>query len=157
MIDHLLIAMFSDMVVASPTATFGLPEAARGLAANAGGLPRLMRQCGLQVASEVGLTGRRLSAEEALKLNLVNKISRTPDSVVQEAVELGLRVADLSPDAIIVSRFAIREAWQQVSIEQANRVTQDRYARALYEGENAQIGLDAFAQKKQPKWRPSNL
>ncbi|KIX99420.1 uncharacterized protein Z520_04996 [Fonsecaea multimorphosa CBS 102226] len=151
------IVLNCDMVVASPTAVFGLPEAARGLAANAGGLPRLMRLCGLQVASEIALTGRKLSAEEALRLNLVNKISQTQHSLVQEAVELAERVASFSPDAIIVSRFAIREAWQQVSVEQANRVAQDRFARALYKGENAQIGLDAFAQKKEPRWRPSNL
>jgi enoyl-CoA hydratase/carnithine racemase len=148
---------FSDIVVASPTALFGLPEAARGLAANAGGLPRLVRLCGIQIASEVALAGRRLSADEALRLNLINKVSVTQDSVVQEAVELAQRVAEHSPDAIIVSRSAIREAWQQASVEQANRVTQDRFAKALYKGENAHIGLDAFAQKKKLKWRASSL
>jgi enoyl-CoA hydratase/carnithine racemase len=145
------------MVVASPTATFGLPEASRGLAASAGGLPRLMRTCGLQIASEIAMTGRRLSAEEALKFNLVNKISATQDSVVEEAVEMARLVASWSPDAIIVTRSGIREAWQQPSVEQAVLTTQQRYNKALMNGENVRIGLDAFAQKKQPKWLPSNL
>jgi enoyl-CoA hydratase/carnithine racemase len=43
----------SDMVVASPTASFGLPEATVGLYAAAGGLPRIVRNVGLQIASEV--------------------------------------------------------------------------------------------------------
>jgi enoyl-CoA hydratase/carnithine racemase len=55
---------FSDMVVASPTASFGLPEATVGLYAAAGGLPRIVRNCGLQIGSEIAMTGRRLSAKE---------------------------------------------------------------------------------------------
>jgi enoyl-CoA hydratase/carnithine racemase len=54
----------SDMVVASPTASFGLPEATVGLYAAAGGLPRIVRNVGLQIASEVAMTGRRFSAQE---------------------------------------------------------------------------------------------
>jgi len=50
----------SDIVVASPTAAFGLPEATVGLYAAAGGLPRIVRNAGLQIASEVAMTGRRL-------------------------------------------------------------------------------------------------
>ena len=54
----------SDIVVASPTASFGLPEATVGLYAAAGGLPRIVRNCGLQIASEVAMTGRRLTPQE---------------------------------------------------------------------------------------------
>lgn len=52
------------MVVASPKASFGLPEATVGLYAAAGGLPRIVRNCGLQIASEVAMTGRRLTPQE---------------------------------------------------------------------------------------------
>jgi enoyl-CoA hydratase/carnithine racemase len=145
------------MVIASPSATFGLPEVARGLAANASGLPRLVRICGLQIASQIALTGQSVSAEEALKFNIANKVSKTQDSLVQEAVEMAKLIASHSPDAVIVTRSGLREAWQQASVEQANRVTQDRYSKALYKGENAKIGLDAFADKRLPKWLPSNL
>lgn len=55
---------FSDLVVASPKASFGLPEVTVGLYAAAGGLPRIVRNCGLQIASEVAMTGRRLSPQE---------------------------------------------------------------------------------------------
>lgn len=145
------------MVVASPTASFGLPEASRGLYAAAGGLPRIMHICGLQIASEIAMTGRRLSAEEALRFNLVNKVSKTQDSVVPEAVEMAKLVAGLSPDAIICTRSGLREAWETGSVERAVALTEQRYSDALKNGENLRIGLDAFAQKKQPKWVAAKL
>ena len=145
------------MVVASPTASFGLPEASRGLYALAGGLPRIMHICGLQIASEIAMTGRKLSAEDALRLNLVNKVSKTQDSVVPEAVEMAKLVAGLSPDAIICTRSGLREAWETGSVERAVTLTEQRYSAALKSGANLQIGLEAFAQKKQPKWVPAKL
>lgn len=93
------------MVVASPTASFGLPEATVGLYAAAGGLPRIMRNTSLQIASEIAMTGRRLTAQEALGYHLINKISKSQASVVEEAVALASKVAGLSPDAIVVTRY----------------------------------------------------
>jgi len=145
------------MVVASPKAQFGLPEATVGLYAAAGGLPRIVRTCGLQIASEVAMTGRRLTATEALGFNLINKISKTPDSVVAEAVELAEKIAGLSPDAIIVTRHGLREALETGSIERATQRTSDRYDQQLFEGPNMKIGLDAFASKKKPQWVPSKI
>lgn len=52
------------MVVASPKASFGLPEATVGLYAAAGGLPRIVHTAGLQIASEIAMTGRRLTPQE---------------------------------------------------------------------------------------------
>jgi enoyl-CoA hydratase/carnithine racemase len=52
------------MVVASPKATFGLPEATVGLYPSAGGLPRIVRNCGIQIASEIAMTGQRLTPHE---------------------------------------------------------------------------------------------
>ncbi len=147
----------SDMVIASPRAIFGLPEASRGLYAAAGGLARVVRIAGLQIGSEIAMAGRKLSAEEALKYNFVNKISKTHESVVQEAVEMAKNIAGLSPDAIIITRAGLREAWETGSVERAVQITHDRYGKHLAEAENTRIGLDAFAQKKQPKWVPSKL
>ncbi|RMZ79699.1 hypothetical protein DV738_g3210, partial [Chaetothyriales sp. CBS 135597] len=116
------IVLNCDMVVASPTATFGLPEALRGIYAGAGGLPRLLRNTSLPIANEIALTGRFLTAQEALQFQLINKISKTPESVVDEAVALASKCAAISPDAIIVSRNAIREAWETASVERAYQI-----------------------------------
>ena len=145
------------MVVASPRAIFGLPEASRGLYAAAGGLARIVRICGLQIGSEIAMAGRKLSAEEALRLNVINKVAKTHESVVEEAVEMAKAVSSFSPDAIIITRSGLREAWETGSVERASQRTEDRYGKHLREAENTKIGLEAFAQKKQPQWVPSKL
>lgn len=146
-----------DMIVASPNATFGLPEAMRGLYAGAGGLSRLVRLAGITVASEVAMAGRFLSAQEAARYLIANKVSKTHESLVPEAVELASRIASLSPDAIIVTRHGLRQSWEQASVERASQETELRYGAALRDGENIGIGLRAFAEKKKPNWVPSKL
>jgi len=151
------ICLGCDMIVASPQASFGLPEALRGLYAGAGGLSRLVRLVGLTIASEVALTGRRLSAEEALRYGIANKISKTHASVLDEAIAMAKSIGDLSPDAVIVTRHGLRQALETASVERASQLTAERYGRALSKGDNMKIGLAAFAQKKRPLWVPSKL
>jgi enoyl-CoA hydratase/carnithine racemase len=145
------------MIVASPRASFGLPEAKRGLYAGAGGLSRLVRITGLPIASEIAMAGRTLSAEEALKYNIINKISKSHATVVDEAVELAKQIGELSPDAIIVTRSGLRQALETGSVERASQLTQEKYGRALAEADNMRIGLEAFAKKQKPNWVASKL
>jgi len=151
------ICLGCDMIVASPRASFGLPEAKRGLYAGAGGLSRLVRITGLPIASEIAMAGRTLSAEEALKYNIINKISKSHDTVVDEAVELAKQIGELSPDAIIVTRSGLRQALETGSVERASQLTQEKYGRALAEADNMRIGLEAFAKKQKPNWVASKL
>jgi enoyl-CoA hydratase/carnithine racemase len=144
------------MIVASPSATFGLPEAKRGLWAAAGGIPRVVRTFGMQMASEIVLAGRVLSAKEARDLGFC-RVSVTPEVVVDEAVQLARDVAAMSPDAIIVSRAGLRETWETASVERAAQLVQDRYAKGLLEGDNLRIGLMAFITKTKPEFVPSKL
>ncbi len=145
------------MIVASPTASFGLPEVQVGLFAAAGGLPRLVRNVGIPLASEIALTARRLTADEALQYHLINKIAKSQDSVIPEALELAQKVAQHNPDAIIVTRHALREAWETSSVEQATLHTAERYSVPLFTSPNMKIGLRAFATKQKPTWVPSKL
>lgn len=149
--------MFSDIIVASPKATFGLPEAQVGLYAAAGGLSRITRIAGLQIASEIAMTNRRLTAAEAQQYLLVNKISKSPETLIDEAVEMATKIANLSPDAIIATRHGIREAWETGSVEQATIRTQQDCLEKLVGGKNFAIGVNAFANKTQPKWVASKL
>lgn len=151
------IVLNCDMSVASPTATFGLPEALRGIYAGAGGLPRLVRNVGMPLASEISMTGRTLSAAEALQYNLINKVSKSADTVVQEAVALATKVANISPDAIIVTRAALRETWETASVERGYILVDERFKRGLMAGENTKEGLAAFREKRKPVWKPSKL
>ncbi|KAG8405936.1 hypothetical protein J3459_019455 [Metarhizium acridum] len=150
------IALNCDMIVASPSATFGLPEAKRGLWAAAGGIPRAVRTFGMQMASEIVLAGRVLSANEARDLGFC-RVAASPEAVVGDAVELAKDVAAMSPDAIIVSRAGLRETWETASVERAAQLVQDRYAKGLLEGENLRLGLMAFVTKTKPEFVPSKL
>lgn len=145
------------MIVAAPSASFGLPEVQVGLYAAAGGLPRIVRTVGLPIASEIALTGRRLTAEEALRYNLINKISASDGAVIEDAIELANKVAQHNPDAVIVTRHGLREAWETASVEQATLHTAERFSVPLFNSPNMGIGLKAFATKTKPKWVPSKL
>lgn len=111
----------------------------------------------MTLASEIALTGRNLSASEALHHGIINRISQTPASLVPEAIAVAEKMSELSPDAIIVTRHGLRESWELASVERASQSTDNRYGRALKEGENLKIGLRAFREKKKPKWVASKL
>ena len=76
-----------DIVLASPSAVFALPEAKRGLVAIAGALPRLTRIVGRMRAMEMALTGRNVPAQEAKEWGLCNAVCTDGESVVDVAVK----------------------------------------------------------------------
>lgn len=151
------ICLNCDMIVASPSARFALPEAQRGLYAAAGGLSRLVRLVGITVASEIAMAGRVLSAQEAERYGIANCVSRSAESCVSEAVAMAGRVAAQSPDAVVVTRHGLREALEEGSVERASQRTEARYGEGLRRGENIRIGLAAFARKEAPRWVGSKL
>lgn len=116
-----------------------------------------MRTCGLQIASEIALTGRCLSAVEAKTYGLVNRVAAAPESVLHEAVELAAQIVAISPDAVFVTRQGLREAWETASVERAAQVTTERWGEKLMRSENTRIGLVAFAKKEAPVWVASKL
>lgn len=128
------------MVVASPKARFSLPEAKRGIYAAAGGLARLMRIVGLQIASEIAMTGRVISPEEGKAWQFVNRITKTHESLIEETLELAREISQLSPDALIVTKAGLREAWETGNVEVAVGKIRAQYDRKIYGGENLAEG-----------------
>lgn len=145
------------MVVAAPGAMFGLPEALRGIWAGAGGPARLVRIVGLPVASEMALTGRPITAQRAKELNIINRISSSQDTVVEEALKLANEIAAISPDSAIVTRAALKESLETASVERATQITIEQFTHSLNASENTLEGLQAFAEKRKPDWKPSKL
>ncbi|OQV10221.1 hypothetical protein CLAIMM_14250 [Cladophialophora immunda] len=151
------IALNCDVVIATRNAQFGLPEAKVGLYAYGGGLPRLIRTAGLHVASEMALSGRSITAEQALQHNLVNRIAKKPETLIEEAINIAREIAAVSPDAMIITRSALREAWETPSVERAFQNTHERFYEKMMAGENSSEGLAAFKEKRPPRWKPSKL
>lgn len=154
-----------DLVVAARSATFGLPEAKRGVGALTGVLPRLMKMVGRQRALEIALTGRSLSAEEMERWGIVNAIVEdgTPEEaafdkpVVRRALQYADQIVNNSPDSVIVMRDAAMSAWYQGDVDAANDEALDKWLKKLEDGENIREGVRAFVEKRIPKWRNSML
>lgn len=154
-----------DMVIAAKSATFALPEVKRGVAAIAGVLPRIVRTIGRQRAMEMVLTGRTLSAAEALSWGFINAVTEDAPAdsnvmsrpVTAKALEYAKTIAENSPDAVIVSREGIKMGWEGVGAEDGSRLLVEGWARRLSEGENMKEGLRAFVEKRNPNWVGSKL
>lgn len=93
--------MMCDMILASPTATFGQPEINLGVSPGAGGTQRLTKIIGKYRAMEIMLTGKNISAKEAEQWGLVNRVvGEGEGEVVKEAVELAKKIASKGSIAV---------------------------------------------------------
>lgn len=147
------IALAADLVVADEQATFALPEVKVGLFAAAGGVHRLTRQIGHKAAMELILTGRTISAEEALALGIINRVVANGTSL-QAANELAGTIAQNSPTAIRASIEAINQLDTSGSLRSALDAN-DRIFGHLMRTKDFREGVTAFAEKRKPEWSGS--
>jgi crotonobetainyl-CoA hydratase len=147
------LALACDMIVASSNASFALPEVKQGLAAMAGGLVRLPRAIGPRRAMELALTGRCLSAEEAVALGLVSRLV-PPDRALEGALELAGELLTSAPLALRATKDVILRSMDEPDIATALE-RQNDYASVLKmrASEDAAEGPRAFAEKRPPRWR----
>jgi enoyl-CoA hydratase/carnithine racemase len=102
------LAMACDLRVATRSATFGLPEIELGILPSSGGTLRLVRALGPARATELVLSRRRFSADEALRLGVVTEI--VDEDATSRALALGEDLASLPPTAVDVTKRAIAAA-----------------------------------------------
>ncbi|KAI3559643.1 carnitinyl-CoA dehydratase [Colletotrichum abscissum] len=145
----------ADVIFASPNATFRLPEVLRGVSALAGALPRCMMLFGNHRTMDLILTGRTLSVEEARNWGLVKEIV-PQERLLERTLDYASQIAGLSPDSVIISRLAAREAWE-TGVSRATMRGQELWAEAMLRSKNATEGLAAYREKRDPKWFPSHL
>lgn len=147
------IALACDIIIASETATFALPEPRVGLAALAGGLHRLPRAIGVKRAMAMILTARRISAAEGKELGFVAEVT-APQDLLRTAREWATQVCELSPMSVRASKEAVYRGLDEASLEAAIR-GQNRYpaVAALFTSEDFKEGPLAFAQKRPPQWK----
>lgn len=147
------LVLTADLAVAARSATFGLPEVARGLVAGGGGAFRLPDSVPRKLAHELLLTGATISASRALEVGLVNRVVED-DDVLASALTLGHRIAANAPLAVRASK-RIARGWtlEEPSDERrAWRHTRDHLA-VLARSEDLREGAVAFAEKRAPVWR----
>lgn len=143
------IVLACDLVVASRTATFGLPEVKRSLVAAAGGLFRLGRRVPLNVAMHCALTGEPLDAERAFQYGLVTTLTE-PGEALTGALAVADQIAANAPLAVALSRQLVGEttlapddvAWQRSA----------EALQAVERSDDFREGVSAFLEKRPPEW-----
>ena len=138
-----------DLVVASTTATFGIPEVKRSLVAAAGGLFRLPRRLPLNVAMECALTGDPIDAAAAHHFGLVNVLCE-PGAALEHAVALAGRITNNAPVAVRATRRIVLDS---LAVDEAAawRLSAEGFAEASA-SEDFKEGIDAFVEKRPPMW-----
>ncbi len=144
------IALACDLVVAAEDATFGLPEALRGLVANCGALFRGAEKLTPNVALELLLTGERLGAPRAQQLGFVNWVTEHGEAVTG-ALQLAAAITRSGPEAV-ADVLATVGAARVAQEEQLWLLTEQAAARSHTSSE-AHEGVSAFLEKREPAWR----
>ncbi len=145
------IVLACDLVVASETAVFGVPEVKRNLVAAGGALFRLPRKIPRNIAMELILTGRLdFSAAEAHHYGLVNHLS-SEGGALARATELADQICEAAP-------LAVRES-RRIALETTDADDDTGWKRSgegiikMFGTEDFSEGLNAFIEKRAPEWK----
>lgn len=139
------LAMTCDMIVAGESAKFGQPEIKIGIMPGAGGTQRLTRAVGKALAMEMVLTGKFISAEEAQKAGLINRV--VPDEVyLDEALKLASEVATMSPIALRLAKESVLKSFETGLQEGLYFERKNFYL--TFSSEDQKEGMNAFVEKR---------
>ncbi|TXI58515.1 crotonase/enoyl-CoA hydratase family protein [Mycolicibacter arupensis] len=147
------LALASDLVIAEQRAQFGLPEVKRGLVAGAGGVFRIVDQLPRKVALELLYTGDPISAADAARWGLVNRVVED-GKALEAALELAERITGNAPLSVQASkRIAYGVDDGVITDEVSGWARTGREFSTLLRSEDAKEGPRAFAEKRAPVWK----
>ncbi len=144
------LAMTCDMIVASDTAKFGQPEIKIGTMPGAGGTQRLTRAIGKVQAMELVLTGKFISAEEALDAGLINRIVPA-ELLLDETLKLAREIARQSPVAVKLAKEAVNNAFNSTLDE--GLIFERKNFYLTFASEDQKEGMAAFVEKRNPEFK----
>ena len=144
------LSMMCDIVIAGESALFGQPEIKVGIIPGAGGTQRLIRAVGKALAMDMILTGRLLSAKEALAAGLISRVVQD-ETCLKEAMSLAQIMANtLSPMALIVAKEAVNSA-SEMTMNAGLRNERNLF-HLLTASEDHMEGILAFLEKRQAQY-----
>jgi crotonobetainyl-CoA hydratase len=147
------LALAADLIIAAEHVEFALPEVKLGMIPDSGGVLRLPRRLPRAIATELLLTGRRMSAQEALRWGLVNQVVPA-EALMQTAQELAATIVQNAPLALAAVKEVLRETESQ-PLAQAYQTLRSgtlTHYPTMLSSEDAQEGPRAFGEKRAPRW-----
>jgi enoyl-CoA hydratase/carnithine racemase len=145
------LALACDLIVAAPTAKFGLPEPKVGLAAMAGGVVRLSQQIGLKRALGIILTSQMVSAEEGFRLGFVNEVATEP--LMNCARRWAMTIAEGGPLSLIASKEMAYRCNDMPSMQAALDPRNYPSVMRVLASEDMHEGRRAFIEGRKPNWK----
>lgn len=142
-------ALQADIRIAGDNATFAIPAGRLGLGYGFDGVRRLMHVVGPSWAAELLFSARRFSAEEALRMGLVNRVVAL-DALEAEVTELAKTIAGNAPLTLRAAKAAIREAQKDPGDQDRSRVAE--LVDACFRSEDYREGQKAFMEKRAPRF-----
>ena len=144
------LALACDMIMASETARFGQPEVTIGVIPGGGGTQRLTRALGKALAMEVILNNRTLSAEEALRFGLVNRVVPA-ELLLEQSLALAGEIAGRAPLALAAAKQAVNHA-DELALA-AGLAEERELFYNLFDTSDQKEGMQAFIEKRKPRWQ----
>jgi len=147
------VALACDIIIASETARFALPEPKVGAIALGGGVHRLVRQIGMKRAMGYLLTSQPFSAQDGYALGLVNEVA-APDQLAATVDRWCEQILQCAPMSVRATKEAAMRGLDETSVEAAMKAQADYPAfRAWRSSEDLKEGSRAFAEKRPPNWQ----
>jgi enoyl-CoA hydratase len=144
------LAMMCDIIIASETARFALPEITLGIMPGAGGTQRLPRFVGKAKAMDLILTGRMMDAAEAERSGLVARVV-PPERLMEEALTTADKIASYSRPIVMMAKETVNRA-QETSLAEGVRFER-RLFLSMFATEDQKEGMKAFIEKRKPDFR----
>jgi enoyl-CoA hydratase/carnithine racemase len=143
------LALCCDLIIASATASFGLPEVGLGLIPGEGGTQLLPRRIGLNKSADLLLTGRRVGAEEALRMGFVDRV--VPEGAARKSArELAEEIATKSPISLRAAKRALRDG-VDVDLTSGLEIENQAWEEAAFSADRLE-GIEAFNLRRAPRW-----
>lgn len=144
------LALACDIRIASQNAKLGFPEVNLGIFPAWGGTQRITRILGIGKSKELIYTGEMISAEEALRIGLVEKVV-TKENVLDEAKKMAKIISKRSPVAVRMAKKAIN-AGSEIDLQQG-LLLEKTLALVCFDSQDRKEGMQSFLNKKEPDFK----